>query len=59
MIAALIVSLAHARPPTYTLNGAAFPKVPGRASRLSTYSTASANVPVLFHRFRPPGGRAL
>src|SRR5882724_3593658 len=32
-------------------NGGACPKVQPRASRLSTYSTACANVPVLFRLF--------
>src|SRR5262245_8247116 len=44
----------RSRPPTYTLNGAAFPKVQPGASRLSTYSTASGHVPVLFRHFRKP-----
>src|SRR5262245_38969946 len=41
---AIIAAFARARPPTYTLNGAAFPKVPDGASRLSTYSTARAKI---------------
>ena len=59
MTTATYDDMARACPPTYTLNGAAFPKVTAGAAPLSTYSTAYANVPVLFRRIRPlPGQRS-
>src|SRR5689334_2950399 len=51
--------LAAPRPPTYTLNGVAFPKVQPKASRLSTYSTSDGDVPVLFTIIRRFDGRPI